>query len=114
MRETAFLRLFDDHRAALFRFAYRLTGSVSDAEDIVQECFLSLLRPGSTYDPKRTPIRTYLYGAVRNQWLKRRRRGALAAEADSDLAAETSPETDLLAGEVQDAVAQAVSQLPET
>ena len=113
MRESAFLQLFDDHHAPLFRFAYRLTASVSDAEDIVQECFLSLLRPGCSYDPARTPIRTYLYGAVRNQWLKRRRRAALAAEADPDLLDPTSPEADLLTGEVQDAVAQAVAQLPE-
>jgi DNA-directed RNA polymerase specialized sigma24 family protein len=35
-RESAFLRLFDEHHQPLFRFAYRLTGSVADAEDIVQ------------------------------------------------------------------------------
>lgn len=114
MRETAFLRLFDDHHAPLFRFAWRLTGSISDAEDIVQECFLSLLRPGSTYDPGRTPIRTYLYGAARNQWLKRQRRAALAAETEADPATDRSPETELLAGEVQDAVALAIGQLPDT
>jgi len=42
MREDAFLPLFDDHHAALFRFAYRLTNSSADAEDIVQECSLEL------------------------------------------------------------------------
>jgi RNA polymerase sigma-70 factor, ECF subfamily len=114
MRENAFLQLFDDHHAALFRFAYRLTNSSADAEDIVQECFLSLLRPGCTYDPGRTPIRTYLYGAVRNKWLNRQRRYALAAEADADAVTERSPEMELLAGEIQDAVAQAIRTLPET
>ena len=39
------LVLFEEHHAPLFRFAYRLTGSVADAEDIVQECFLALLGP---------------------------------------------------------------------
>src|SRR5437879_1279264 len=34
--EAAFLQLFDEHHLPLFRFAYRLTGSVADAEDIVQ------------------------------------------------------------------------------
>src|SRR5258706_16140739 len=48
--EAAFLRLFDEHHLPLFRFAYRLTGSTSDAEDVVQECFLELLRPGCSYD----------------------------------------------------------------
>jgi RNA polymerase sigma-70 factor, ECF subfamily len=113
MRETAFLQLFDEHYPPLFRFAYRLTNSSADAEDIIQECFLELLRPGCSYDPRRTPIRTYLYGVVRNQWLKRQRRNSQTADADTDPATETSPETDLLAGELQDAVAHAITQLPE-
>jgi RNA polymerase sigma-70 factor (ECF subfamily) len=79
-REAAFLRLFDEHHAPLFRFAYRLTGSAADAEDIVQECFLELLRPAGWYDPGRTAIRTYLFGVVRNQSLKRWRRTASQGE----------------------------------
>jgi DNA-directed RNA polymerase specialized sigma24 family protein len=44
--EAAFLQLFDEHRLPLFRFAFRMTGSVADAEDVVQEC----LRPyGPTF-----------------------------------------------------------------
>jgi hypothetical protein len=62
-REAAFLQLFDEHHLPLFRFAYRLTGSVADAEDIVQECFLSLLRPECTYDSKRTPVLDRLLAA---------------------------------------------------
>src|SRR5215471_21074638 len=72
-RQESFMRLFDDHHLRLLRFAWRLTGSMADAEDIVQECFLALLRPGCNFDPARTPIRTYLFGAVRNQWLRRLR-----------------------------------------
>src|SRR5437868_10238125 len=74
--EAAFLRLFDEHHLPLFRFAYRLTGSTPDAEDVVQECFLELLRPGCSYDSRRTSIRTYLFGIVRNQCLKRWRKDA--------------------------------------
>ncbi|HEX4274315.1 MAG TPA: RNA polymerase sigma factor [Bryobacteraceae bacterium] len=109
--EAAFLELFDAHHAALFRFAYRLTGSFSDAEDVVQECFLQLLRPASSYDPARTPIRTYLFGVVRNQSLKRLRKHAPASAAVSQV---SSPESDLLRNELGDLVARAVTQLPET
>jgi Sigma-70 region 2 len=66
-KEAAFLRLFDEHYRPLFRFAWRLTGSVAEAEDVVQECFLALLGPGCGFDPERTAIRTYLFGAVRSQ-----------------------------------------------
>lgn len=113
-REGAFLELFDAHHAALFRFAYRLTGSAADAEDIVQECFLELVRPGSSYDARRTQLRPYLYGVVRNQWLKRVRRDARNAESEEEPLAASSPESDLLSGEIQGAVARAVTALPET
>src|SRR6516225_10555383 len=91
--EAAFLKLFDEHRLPLFRFAYRMTGSVADAEDIVQECFLELLRPGSSYDPAVTPVRTYLFGVVRNQSLKRLGKGATEHRGEDEPSNETSPET---------------------
>ena len=109
--EAAFLELFDEHHSALFRFAYRLPGSVADAEDIVQECFLGLLRPTCSYDPKRAPIRTYLFGVVRNQSLKRRRQTDLPEEGASY---GQSPESEFLRAELKDVVARAVTQLPET
>jgi RNA polymerase sigma-70 factor (ECF subfamily) len=113
-READFLQLFEDHHRPLFRFAYRLAGSVADAEDVVQECFLELLRPGCGYDPQRTSIRTYLFGVVRNQSLKRRAKNRLAAVDGLDNSTVKSPEDRLLRTEVADAVAEAVTQLPET
>lgn len=35
---------FDTHRPALVRVAYRMLGSVADAEDAVQECFIRWMR----------------------------------------------------------------------
>lgn len=109
-----FTRAFDEHHAPLFRFAYRLTGSAADAEDIVQECFLSLLRSGSRFDARRTPLRTYLFGAVRNQASKRLRsheRATAEVETPSDV---RSPEREALRGELETLVSQAVLALPET
>jgi RNA polymerase sigma-70 factor (ECF subfamily) len=110
--EVAFLRLSDEHQVQLFRFAWRLTGSIADAEDIVQECFLALLRPNCGFDPARTTIRTYLLGAVRNQALKRlRRREQGMAPEPMD---HHTPETEALRGEMAEAVANAIAELPET
>lgn len=113
-REAAFLQLFDEHHLPLFRFAYRLTGSVSDAEDVVQECFLELLRPGCSYDPRQTPMRTYLFGVVRNQCLKRRRKNALSPENGSEPGTHGSPESQVLRNELEELVARAVMELPDT
>jgi len=113
-REDAFLQLFDEHHAGLFRFACRLSGSVADAEDVVQECFLELLRPDCSYDSRQTPLRAYLFGVVRNQCLKRWRANASSAGAGTEPVDGLNPESHFLRGEVQDAVAQAVRQLPDT
>jgi RNA polymerase sigma-70 factor (ECF subfamily) len=109
--EDALLQLFDEHHLPLFRFAWRRTGSTADAEDIVQECFLTVLNPNCGFDPKRTAIRTYLFGAVRNQSLKRlRHRQDVAWQTAND----HTPEKEVLRSEVAEAVASAIAQLPDT
>ena len=114
MKEAAFTRIFDQHHPPLFRFAYRLTGSMADAEDIVQECFLGLLRADCGFDERRASLRTYLFGAVRNQASKRfRRREDATAEPGlpPDL---RSPESEALRAELESSVTRAVLGLPET
>ena len=111
--EAAFLQLFDEHRLPLFRFAYRMTGSVADAEDVVQECFLELLRPGCSYDPAFTPVRTYLFGVVRNQSLKRLGKSAQAFPGERAASSDASPESQVLRSELEEVVSRAVMDLPE-
>jgi DNA-directed RNA polymerase specialized sigma24 family protein len=43
---------FTEYRPLMFSIAYRMTGSVSDAEDIVQEAFLRLARASQASSPK--------------------------------------------------------------
>src|SRR4051794_13773570 len=112
--ETAFLQLFDEHHPPLYRFAHRLTGSAADAEDVVQECFLELLRPNCSYNPERTPLRTHLFGVVRNQSLKRLHRNSRTGECCSEPADAQSPESLALQTELKSVVAGAVMQLPES
>lgn len=67
----AFQILYERYRDPIFRFAYRLLGSVEAAEDVVQDCFLGLIREPGRFDPTRASLRTYLYAAARNQAAKR-------------------------------------------
>jgi RNA polymerase sigma-70 factor (ECF subfamily) len=97
----------------LFRFAYRMTGSVADAEDIVQECFLAALRPNSAYDASRTPMRTYLFGVARNQALKLLAKRPVTAEDDERVSEAPSPERAAFRTQLEAAVARAVRRLPE-
>lgn len=111
--EAVFLQLFDDHYSPLYRFARRMTGSATEAEDIVQECFLELLRPECLYDPKRTPIRTYLFGVVRNLSRRRYRRREVSGAYVPEAGSEGSPESKTLQSELKGAVARAIAELPE-
>ncbi len=67
---AAFLELYERYRQPIFRFAYRLVGSVEVAEDVTHDCFLSLIRQPNNFRRERASLRTYLYGAARNLALK--------------------------------------------
>jgi RNA polymerase sigma-70 factor, ECF subfamily len=67
---AAFLELYDRYRQPIFRFAYRLLGSVEIAEDVTHDCFLSLIRKPENFRPERASLKTYLYVAARNLALK--------------------------------------------
>jgi RNA polymerase sigma-70 factor (ECF subfamily) len=116
--EAAFLLLYERHRASVFRFAYRLLGSVPLAEDITQECFLALVRRPDGFKEERASLRTYLCGAARNLAYKHLRKlgvevavEELPEEQDRD-----RPRPDalqqLLDEEVSETVRRAVAALP--
>ena len=83
--ETDALReLYDAHHAAMYRFAYRLTGAVDVADDITQESFLRLMRnPG--FDHERGSLRQYLYGIVRSSARQRQQSNGREVYWDEDV-----------------------------
>jgi RNA polymerase sigma-70 factor, ECF subfamily len=116
--EAAFLVLYQRHRDAVFRFAYRLTGSVSVAEDVTHDCFLSLIRAPARFDPKRAvKLRTYLYAAARNLALKHLRPSGPSVALDDLTEEPAGPEVlqplkQLLDEELSVEVRKAVESLP--
>lgn len=115
--QAAFLLLYERHRNAIFRFAYRVSGSVELAEDITHDCFLSLIKRPENFRPERASLRTYLYAAARNLARKYFRASGREAALD-DLAEEPTasereePLGQLLAGELAAKVGEAVASLP--
>jgi RNA polymerase sigma-70 factor (ECF subfamily) len=111
---ASFDLLYRRHRTPLFRFAWRLTGSTAAAEDVTQECFLSLLA-GSRFDAAHGSLRTYLFGIARHLAMRRLRvddREAESPEADELPACALDPLDGLLAQERAALVEQAVLALP--
>lgn len=109
--EEAFATLYRTYGAGLFRFAWRMIGSIEVAEDVTQECFLALAR-GSTFDERRGPLQTYLFGMVRHLVLRHLRLTGREAEKFRETAAEFDVLDNLLVAERSELVRQAVASLP--
>lgn len=59
------------HLDAVYRFAFRLTGTAADAEDLVQETFLRAYRSWDRYEPG-TRAKSWLFTICRNAFLRQR------------------------------------------
>jgi RNA polymerase sigma-70 factor (ECF subfamily) len=65
-------RLVDEHYVALYRYAYRLSGSAADAEDLTQEAFCKAqLNFAQLRDSNRA--KPWLFSILRNAYLHRAR-----------------------------------------
>ena len=115
--QTAFLLLYERYRNPIFRFSYRVVGSVEVAEDITHDCFLSLIRKPRNFEPSRGSLRTYLYAAARNLAMKYFRSSGRELAID-DLAEHPSaprreePLRRMLDAELVAKVREAVADLP--
>ncbi|HEY8226739.1 MAG TPA: RNA polymerase sigma factor [Pyrinomonadaceae bacterium] len=114
--QAAFLELYERHREPVFRFAYRLLGTVELAEDITHDCFLSLIRKPGNFRAERGSLRTYLFAAARNLALKHFRGSAREASLDElEIEPDTGTEQPLrqvLSEELTALVKEAVLALP--
>ena len=109
--------IFRDHHAMVFRAAYRVTGSASDAEDVLQTVFLRMLKR----DPEAQPvvsISSFLHRAAVNAAvdLVRSRQNIRNIPLDEfePVLAESShrgPDRALASGEIRDWLRVALARL---
>jgi RNA polymerase sigma-70 factor (ECF subfamily) len=116
--ELAFLLLYERHRTPVFRFACRMLGSSPLAEDVTQECFLSVLRRPEAFRAERASLRTYLCAIARYLAFKQLRRRGEETTVDDSLddtpteAGGSDPLHAVLKEEAAEAVRRAVAALP--
>ncbi len=75
--QHAWREVIDRYQGRMLSFARRMLAERSEAEDLVQEAFLGLLRSLPTYDANRS-LETYLFAILRNKlhdYLRRRQKG---------------------------------------
>jgi RNA polymerase sigma-70 factor (ECF subfamily) len=100
---------FEQHKDAVYRFAWRMCGSASAAEDITQDAFMGLLRHPDRFNPARGSLRAFLLGIARNLALKRWRSDHRHEPLDDD--AMVAAPVDLDRGAIGDVVGRAVQAL---
>lgn len=117
--QAALARIIDRHGRGLRLFAARLLGSAADAEDIVQDVFVSAWKHAGRFDPQKGRASTWLYRIAANRCIDRRRRKSFRAfiglDAMTDEPAGDEPAADALIGARQELaiVRGGLAALPE-
>jgi RNA polymerase sigma-70 factor, ECF subfamily len=110
--------LFRDHYKGIFRVSYRITGSESDAEDVLQTIFVRLTRGWNGRDLSPNP-RAFLYRAAINASLDivrlRKRANSISLDVidfdQSSTLSVPSPADEFADTELRELVRQAVAKL---
>src|SRR6476469_8550127 len=82
----AFRQLTEPHRRELQVYCYRMLGSLQDAEDVLQDTFLSAWQGLKGFEG-RASIRTWLYRIATNRCLNARRAAGRRSAKEWDIAA---------------------------
>lgn len=112
----AFDRLYERYEGPLFAFILRMLSNRADAEEVLHDVFLALVR--ERRDERRVgAVRAWLYEVARNQCLNRlrsRRRASVALDVVAREPVEVAPAPDLglAALETTAALSAAVARLP--
>jgi RNA polymerase sigma-70 factor (ECF subfamily) len=115
----AFDTLIKPHLRGLYRLAYRLTGSVADAEDLLQEVLIRLYRRGGLHEIASLEI--WLKRVLYNQFVDEARRYARrrlepidewATEGDGPHAQQDGPDVDAARAFDRIALRKALAALP--
>jgi RNA polymerase sigma-70 factor, ECF subfamily len=121
-----FAKLVDAYSAPIYRLGLRMLGNEQDAEDVLQNTFISALTHLSTFEG-RSSVLTWLYRIAVNESLMILRRGKPEVNIDdvdssdeNDVAHPTQfvdwgalPEDELLSVEGKQALDNAIQNLPE-
>lgn len=116
MNSYEFKQRFLSHYKLLYRVAYSLTGSVEDAEDLLQDFYLKLWKKRENL-PEEARNQAYLVKMIRNLCYEKRRLKRLDTSTDiletTDPPDETSIDHQIEVNEDLSKMTELIGQLPE-
>ncbi len=112
--ELDLTQLVAEYHEVLYRYAYRLTGSVHDAEDLTQQVFLAAQRKlGQVRDSGK--IRSWLFSVLRNGFLKSTQKKLPVPAGNLQLSLDTIPAQPPVGDTIdKERLQRALGELPET
>jgi RNA polymerase sigma-70 factor (ECF subfamily) len=125
--QEAYATLVEHHASRVYRIALRMMGNEADAEDVLQETFLSAFKSIDSFE-ERSRLSTWLYRIATNAALMRlRRKEPVQVSVEEPVERDDGelmprqffdfcclPEEDLLREEAIEEMLQAVEELPAT
>lgn len=125
--QAAYAQLVQEHAGNIYRLALRMMGNEADAEDVLQETFLSAFKSIDRFE-ERSSLNTWLYRIASNAALMRLRRNEPEQVSvdepieldDGDVVPRQFfdfcclPEEDLLRDEARAEMRRAIEELPPT
>ncbi len=91
--KQAFISLFECCSGRLKAFAIKCGATSDDADELLQECMLTVWRKAATFNPRTGTAMTWLYTIIRNKRIDLARKGHYNLVASEDLWQEESGET---------------------
>lgn len=125
--QAAYAQLVEQHAGKIYRLALRMMGNEADAEDVLQETFLSAFRSIDRFE-ERSSLSTWLYRIASNAALMRlRRKEPIQVSVEEPIERDDGdmmprqffdfcclPEETLLREEAAEVMAEAMERLPHT
>ncbi|NDJ77574.1 MAG: sigma-70 family RNA polymerase sigma factor [Chloroflexi bacterium] len=125
--QTAYAQLVEDNASRIYRLALRMMGNEEDAEDVLQETFLSAFKAIDKFQ-SRSSLSTWLYRIASNAALMRlRKKEPVQVSVDEPIERDDGdtlprqffdfcclPEETLLRDEAHEEMKRAVDELPVT
>ena len=116
----AISQLYDDFSAALFGIALGILKNHSEAEETLQDIFVTIWRKASQYNPEQGKASTWLITLTRNRSIDRLRSRQRREKLHLDVQSESfgknesnSPITPLLESELVEQIRETLKTLPE-
>lgn len=118
---SALSALYDRYAGVIYAVAYKMLGSVEEAEEVVLDVFGQVWRTAHTYKAEKSRVDSWLFMQTRSRTLdilRKRKRQAQAVDISKQVAQVSEgsgvlPEEHVLIREQRDRIASALAQIPE-